>query len=109
MLGNRGSKRGDTRGTTRGGQAQFNWEDVKLDKDRENYLGHSVLAPVGRWQKGKDLSWYAKNKGNNDIVDAAAEERKRMREMDEELLNSALGYKTKKSRYLTIYALFCKI
>jgi hypothetical protein len=32
--------------------AEFNWDDVKADKHRENYLGHSVKAPVGRWQKG---------------------------------------------------------
>ena len=28
-----------TRGGTRGGQDRFEWEDVKVDKDRENYLG----------------------------------------------------------------------
>jgi hypothetical protein len=27
------------RGGTRGGQDQFDWEDVKADKHRENYLG----------------------------------------------------------------------
>jgi len=31
---------------------EFTWEDVKADKHRENYLGHSIKAPVGRWQKG---------------------------------------------------------
>jgi hypothetical protein len=36
----------------RGGKDQFNWENVKSDKDREFYLGHSVKASVGRWQKG---------------------------------------------------------
>jgi hypothetical protein len=33
----------------RGGQDQFTWESVKQDKHRENYLGHSVMAPVGRF------------------------------------------------------------
>uniref|UniRef100_A0A453RRT9 Multiple myeloma tumor-associated protein 2-like N-terminal domain-containing protein n=1 Tax=Aegilops tauschii subsp. strangulata TaxID=200361 RepID=A0A453RRT9_AEGTS len=42
-----------TRGGVRGGRDQFKWDDVKVDKHRENYLGHSVKAPVGRWQKGK--------------------------------------------------------
>ncbi len=37
----------------RGGRDQFNWENVKSDKDREFYLGYSVKASVGRWQKGK--------------------------------------------------------
>lgn len=36
----------------RGGRDQFNWESVKSDKDREFYLGHSVKATTGRWQKG---------------------------------------------------------
>lgn len=37
----------------RGGRAEFSWENVKSDKDREYYLGHSVKASVGRWQKGE--------------------------------------------------------
>ncbi len=32
-----------TRGGTRGGKDQFDWEDVKTDKDRECYLGKAVL------------------------------------------------------------------
>ena len=36
-----------TRGGVRGGQDQFAWEEVKVDKDRENYLGEEIfsLAP----------------------------------------------------------------
>lgn len=41
-------------GGTRGGQDQFKWDDVKADVHRENYLGHSLLAPVGRWQRGEN-------------------------------------------------------
>ncbi|KAL0321970.1 UNVERIFIED_CONTAM: Multiple myeloma tumor-associated protein 2 [Sesamum calycinum] len=34
-----------------GRNSEFTWDDVKVDKHRENYLGHSIKAPVGRWQK----------------------------------------------------------
>jgi hypothetical protein len=27
-----------------GGRADFKWEDVKQDAQRENYLGHSLMA-----------------------------------------------------------------
>lgn len=43
---------GPARGGNRGGKDQFNWDNVKADKDREYYLGHSVKATTGRWQKG---------------------------------------------------------
>lgn len=38
-----GLRKGDS---SRGGRAEFKWEDVKEDKDRENYLGHSLMARV---------------------------------------------------------------
>lgn len=79
------------RGGTRGGADQFNWEDVKEDKYRENYLGHSLRAPVGRWQKGKDLTWYAKEKqqagsSSRDLEVAAA------KKAEEEAMLAALGF-----------------
>ncbi|XP_073118698.1 uncharacterized protein [Henckelia pumila] len=40
-----------SRGGVRGGRDQFSWDDVKVDKHRENYLGHNLKAPVERWQK----------------------------------------------------------
>ncbi|TFY79929.1 hypothetical protein EWM64_g4081 [Hericium alpestre] len=78
------------RGGTRGGQAEFKWADVSADKDRENYLGHSVNAPTGRWQKNKDVHWY-----NRDVkmTDAERDEEiRKIKEAEAEALSVALGF-----------------
>lgn len=87
-----------SRGGVRGGRDQFNWDDVKVDKYRENYIGHSLKAPVGRWQKGKDLHWYAKDKKSKQAdIDAAKEEIRRIKEEEEQAMREALGLAPKRS------------
>lgn len=109
---------------TRGGQAEFKWSNVVTDKDREvkhcpgqdvsltdpslqNYLGHSVLAPAGRWQskscsaqpvsyyltkpdlpENKDVNWY--NKEQQSGSDARAQELKKIKQAEEDALAVAL-------------------
>ncbi|KAI0199373.1 kinase phosphorylation protein-domain-containing protein [Astrocystis sublimbata] len=83
---------------SRGG-VNFNWDDVATSAHRENYLGHSLKAPVGRWQKGRDLSWYAKGDAADDPNETpeekAARERKEelkaIKEAEEDALARALG------------------
>ncbi|KAF6743263.1 kinase phosphorylation protein-domain-containing protein [Ephemerocybe angulata] len=79
-----------TRGGTRGGQAEFKWSDVSADKDREHYLGHSINAPTGRWQKNKDVHWY-----NRDLDQSEAErleEIRKVKELEAQALGAVLGY-----------------
>lgn len=78
------------RGGTRGGQAQFKWSDVAADKDREHYLGHSINAPTGRWQKNKDIHWYNREEAQTQAE--RDEEIRKVKEAEAEALAVALGF-----------------
>lgn len=73
---------------SRGG-VNFSWDEVANSTHRENYLGHSLKAPVGRWQQGRDLTWYSKDKGDGE--EEKAEEMRKVKMAEEEAMAKALG------------------
>ncbi|KIZ02819.1 Multiple myeloma tumor-associated protein 2 [Monoraphidium neglectum] len=89
---------GPPRPGARGGRDQFNWEQVKTDKDRDYWLGHSVMAPTGRWQKGKDLFWYTKGPQGQQGADALAAERAAIKAQEQAAIEEALGLRPQSLR-----------
>ncbi|KAK9238748.1 kinase phosphorylation protein-domain-containing protein [Lipomyces kononenkoae] len=72
-----------TREGIRGGQASFSWDHVKQDKYRQNYLGHSIMAPTGRWAEKNDALWYSKDKN---IITSDVEKELENAKLDEDEL-----------------------
>ncbi|KAJ9510834.1 hypothetical protein QJQ45_027759 [Haematococcus lacustris] len=76
----------------RGGRGEFNWENVKNGPDAEFYLGHSVKALTGRWQKNRDVYWYTRDKAQQQSLQ---DEVQAVKQREQQLMMEALGLRPK--------------
>ena len=88
---------GPARGGTRGGKDQFDWTEIKEKHgdtvfQAQNYLGHSVKAAAGRWQKFKDLNWYV-NETKVDLKKSGKTEIDMVKSREQDLMAQLLGEK----------------
>lgn len=73
----------------RGGRDQFNWNQVKEDKQRLNYLGSSIHGVPDKFKRGRpETFWYAKEEKTitkvsekSEIVEVQAKERQMMEKL----------------------------
>ena len=70
------------------GSGSFKWEDIKTEKyvDYEAYLGHSVMAPIGRWQKNLDINWFRKSKDQDGKPSASHRQKMEQLRIERELI-----------------------
>ncbi|KAL4433567.1 hypothetical protein ABPG75_000008 [Micractinium tetrahymenae] len=90
---------GPARGGTRGGRDQFSWDNVKTDKDREFFLGHSVKATTGRWQKGRDV-FCEVDRSEADAASELAMVKQREQDLMMEACLSRTGHEAKATKQL---------
>mmetsp|Transcript_13915 Transcript_13915/g.35539 ORF Transcript_13915/g.35539 Transcript_13915/m.35539 type:complete len:271 (+) Transcript_13915:143-955(+) len=81
---------GPPRGGVRGGRDQFNWDDVKTNKYKENYLGNSLHATRPTFQTRKpNAGWYLKKDGGSS--DSRADELALIKQQEDLAMRQALG------------------
>lgn len=79
---------------SRGSQAigdNVDVEGIRSSNHRENYLGHSILAPVGRSERRRDQMFWARDKPFNIEDDELKKEFKEAQIRERRALNESLG------------------